>query len=91
MWGGHRAGDRKLANQARTPLSALTSITARYEKAGFAKLVDASVTLGANLTLARREEEKNAAAVVQLNGSFLIWHMIDWFSTACCIWGAFKK
>jgi hypothetical protein len=35
------------------PLSALTSTTARYEKAGFAKPVDASATTGANLTLAR--------------------------------------
>jgi hypothetical protein len=32
-----------------------------------------------------------AAAVVQLDGSVLIWHMTDWFSTACCLWGAFKK
>ena len=35
------------------PLSALTSTTARYEKAGFAKPVDASATMGADLALAR--------------------------------------
>jgi hypothetical protein len=34
---------------------------------------------------------KLAAAVVQLDGSVLIWQMIDWFSTACCLWGTFKK
>jgi hypothetical protein len=34
-------------------LSALPSTTARYEKAGFAKLVDAGATMGANLALAR--------------------------------------
>jgi hypothetical protein len=32
-----------------------------------------------------------AAAVVQLDGSVLIWHMIDWFSTACCLYGARSK
>jgi hypothetical protein len=33
-----------------------------------------------------------AASVVQLDGSVLIWHMIDWFSTALCLYGArFKK
>jgi hypothetical protein len=52
------------------PLSALTSTTARYKKAGFAKLVDASATVGANLALARFFFF--AAAVVQLGGSVLI-------------------
>jgi hypothetical protein len=32
-----------------------------------------------------------AAAVVQLAGSVLIWHMIEWFSTACCLYGARSK
>jgi hypothetical protein len=35
-----------------------------------------------------------AAAVVQLGGSVLIWHMIDWFlvfNGLLFIWGAFKK
>jgi hypothetical protein len=37
-------------------------------------------------------EKKNlAAAVVQLDGSVFIWHMIDWFSTACCLYGARLK
>jgi hypothetical protein len=58
--------------------------TARYEKAGFAKLVDASATMGANLALAGLK--KMAAAVVQLGGSVLIWHMIEWFSMACCLY-----
>jgi hypothetical protein len=31
-------------------------ITARYEKAGFAKPVDASATIGADLALARRKQ-----------------------------------
>jgi hypothetical protein len=34
-------------------ISALTSTTARHEKAGFAKLVDASATMGANLALVK--------------------------------------
>ena len=72
------------------PLSALTSTTARYEKARFAKLVDASsVTMGANL--APRKVKKKAAAVVQLDGSVLIWHMLDWLPTACCLYGARSK
>jgi hypothetical protein len=32
-----------------------------------------------------------AAAVVQLDGSVFIWHMTDWFSTACCLYGARLK
>jgi hypothetical protein len=35
-----------------------------------------------------------AAAVVQLAGRVFVWHMIEWFSTACCllfIWSTFKK
>jgi hypothetical protein len=31
-------------------------------------------------------EKKMAAAVVQLAGWVLIWHMIEWFSTACCLY-----
>jgi hypothetical protein len=78
------------------PLSALTSTTARYEKAGFAKLVDASATrvLIWRSPLASPGKTKLAAAVVQLDGPVLIWHMFDWVSTACCLyllWGAFKK
>jgi hypothetical protein len=49
--------------------------------------------MGANLALARWIFLL-AAAVVQLDGSVLIWHMIDWFSTArglLFIWGTFKK
>jgi hypothetical protein len=29
--------------------------------------------------------------VVQLDGSVLIWHMMDWFSTACCLYGDVQK
>jgi hypothetical protein len=32
-----------------------------------------------------------AAAVVQLDGSVLIWHMIEWFLTACCKYRARSK
>jgi hypothetical protein len=32
-----------------------------------------------------------AAAVVQLDGSVLIWHMMDWFSTGCCLYGTRSK
>jgi hypothetical protein len=52
-----------------------------------------TTAMGANLALVRWEK-KLAAAVVQLDGSVLTWHMTDWLSTACCllfIWGAFKK
>jgi hypothetical protein len=41
--------------------------------------------MGANLALARFFL-KLAAAAVQLDGSVLIWHMIDWFSTACFVY-----
>jgi hypothetical protein len=37
------------------------------EKAGFAKLVDAGVTMGANLTLARCKVKKKLAAAVVLS------------------------
>ena len=50
------------------PLSALTSTTAKYEEAGFAKLIDASATMGANLALARRKNKMAAECVVQLAG-----------------------
>jgi hypothetical protein len=43
---------------------------------------DASAMMSADLALAR-SKKKMAAAVVQLGGPVLIWHMIDWFSTAC--------
>jgi hypothetical protein len=50
--------------------------------------------MGANLALARCKTIM-AAAVVQLDGSVLIWHMIDWFSTAGCLYlfikGALKN
>jgi hypothetical protein len=46
--------------------------------------------MGANLALARRDFFL-AAAVVQLDGSVLIWHMIDWLSMACCLYGAHQK
>jgi hypothetical protein len=39
------------------------------------------------------ELNKPAAYQLQLGGSVLIWHMTDWLSAACClygIWGAFK-
>jgi hypothetical protein len=49
-----------------TPKCTNKSTTARYEKAGFAKLVDASATMGANPALARFLKKKLAAAVVQL-------------------------
>jgi hypothetical protein len=47
--------------------------------------------MGANLALASKVKKKLAAAVVQLDGSVFIWHMIDWFSTACCLYGARSK
>jgi hypothetical protein len=46
---------------------------------------------GADLDLALARYFFWAAVVVQLDGSVLIWHMTDWFSTACCIWGTVKK
>jgi hypothetical protein len=46
--------------------------------------------MGANLALTRRKK-KLAAAVVQLAGSVLIWHVVEWFSTACCLYGARSK
>jgi hypothetical protein len=46
--------------------------------------------MGANLTLAWFKK-KLAAAVVQLDGSVFIRHMIDWFLTACCLYGARLK
>jgi hypothetical protein len=37
-------------------------------------------------------EKKLAAAVVQLDGSVLIWHMIEWrFSMACWLYGVRLK
>jgi hypothetical protein len=57
------------------PLSALTSTTASSsKKAGFAKPVDASAAMGADLALASSQGKKTklAAAVVQLGGSVLI-------------------
>jgi hypothetical protein len=53
-----------------------------------------SATMGANLALASRKVEKKlAAAVVQLDGSVFIWHMIDClvFNGLLFIWGTFKK
>jgi hypothetical protein len=50
--------------------------------------------MGANLALASRKVEKKlAAAVVQLDGSVFIWHMIDClvFNGLLFIWGTFKK
>jgi hypothetical protein len=48
--------------------------------------------MGANLESgARKGIFFGAAAVVQLDGSvfkFGIWHMTDWLSTACCLYGA---
>jgi hypothetical protein len=47
--------------------------------------------MGANLALAR-QKKKLAAAVVQLGGPVLIWHiLIEWFSTACCLYAARSK
>jgi hypothetical protein len=53
------------------------------EKAEFAKLVDASVTMGANPTLAMGEK-KLAAAVVKLSGLCFISEMIERHSLVCC-------
>ena len=49
--------------------------------------------MGANLALARRHKVKKIGcrAVVQLAGWVSIWHMMDWFSTACCLYGARSK
>jgi hypothetical protein len=76
------------------PLSALTSTTARYEKADYAKLV---VVLTCNshdladLTTAGHLKTKLAPAIALLDGSVLIWYMTDWFSTAWCLYGARLK
>jgi hypothetical protein len=61
------------------------------KKAGFAKLVDASATMGAKLALARLKKE--AAVVVQLDCSGFIWHIYDGlvFNGLLFIWGTFKK
>jgi hypothetical protein len=53
------------------------------EKAEFAKLVDASVTMGANPTLAMGKK-KLAAAVVKLPGLCFISEMIERHSLVCC-------
>jgi hypothetical protein len=45
--------------------------------------------MGANSEIksgARKVKKNLAAAVVQLDGSVLIWHMIEWVSTACCLY-----
>jgi hypothetical protein len=76
------------------PLSALTSTTARYEEAGFAKLVDASATMGADLTSSSRLQggkQNWLPLCVQLDGSVVIWHVLDWLPTACCSYGARSK
>jgi hypothetical protein len=47
--------------------------------------------MGAKQVLIWRSQDfqnKLAAAAVQLNDSGLIWHMTDWFSTTCCLYGA---
>jgi hypothetical protein len=53
------------------PLRDLTTTIVSNEKAEFAKLVDASVTMGADPTLAMGKK-KLAAAVVKLSGSGVI-------------------
>jgi hypothetical protein len=48
--------------------------------------------MGANLALAR-QKKKEAAAVVQLGGSVLIWHMIEWVfqrPVVCCLYAVQK-
>jgi hypothetical protein len=41
-----------------------------------------------SLAAARQNKNLAAAVVVQLGGSVLIWHMIKWVSTACCLYAA---
>jgi hypothetical protein len=53
------------------------------EKVEFAKLVDASVTMGANLTLAMGKK-KLAAAVVKLSGLCFISEIIERHLLVCC-------
>ena len=53
------------------------------EKAEFAKLVDASATMGANLTLAMGKK-KLAAAVVKLSGLCFISEIIERHLLVCC-------
>jgi hypothetical protein len=72
------------------PLSALKGNTASSKKAGFAKLFDASATMWV-LIWRSQGNFVLAAAVVQPDGSVFIWHMPDWFSTACCLYGARSK
>jgi hypothetical protein len=48
--------------------------------------------MGANLALARQTKIwLPLSSIVQLDGSVLIWHMIEWVSTACCLYGARSK
>jgi hypothetical protein len=61
----------------------LITTTASNEIADFAKLVDASATTGANLTLAMGET-KLAAAVVKLSGLCFISEMIEQRPLVCC-------
>jgi hypothetical protein len=42
------------------------------------------------MALARRNQNL-AAAAVQLDGSVLDLHMIEWLSTACCLYAARSK
>jgi hypothetical protein len=70
------------------PLSALTSTTARYEEAGFAKLVDAGVTMGANPTPASKAKKYKMAAAVPSNSTRYTGFQRP---TACCLCGARLK
>jgi hypothetical protein len=47
--------------------------------------------MGANLTLARFLKKTGCRCRPTRDGSVSIWHMIDWFSTACCLYGARVK
>jgi hypothetical protein len=49
---------------------------------------DASVTMGANLALARRKKNWLPLSSNSRVEFSQFWHMIDWFSTACCLYGA---
>jgi hypothetical protein len=66
-------------------LSALTGATARYEGAGYAEQVVVLTCKShdsANLAIGHLEIKTGFRHRPELGGPFLIWHMIEQFSTA---------
>jgi hypothetical protein len=63
----------------------------RYEKAGFAKLVDASVTMGADLALARRKNKFGCRCRPTRRFNFNLAYDRMVFNGLLFICGTFKK